>query len=465
MRSLWLEECGEATEDLAPPLQGREEADVCIVGGGFTGLWTAVQIKRLDPSCRVVLLEADICGGGASGRNGGFVLTWSAKYQTLEKMFGPEGALAVLDLCEQAPAGIADFCTEHGIDARLRHEGWLWTASNRAQLGAWRSTREALERCGRELLHDISSDEVRRLTGSPRQLAGVMVPNAATVDPGRLVRGLRRVAMRLGVRIHEKCPMRRLGRGSPATVATPAGEVEAARVVLAMNAWSPAVRELRRSIVVVGSDVIATPPVPEELARLGLAHGTAISDSRLFTHYYRSTHDGRLVFGKGGGDFAFGSNIGRLFEGPSRHEALVERVARWFYPSFDHAIRFRSWSGPIDRSMTGLPMFGELSGCSSIIYGYGYSGNGVGPSFVGGRILASLALGRVDEWASAPLVGMGGKRFPPEPVRYLGARLMKGALMRTERAEDEGRSPRRVDIALSALMPGGLVPVQSREKS
>lgn len=460
MRALWLEQSGDDLDHPAEPLRGQHEADVCIVGGGFTGLWTAVQIKSLAPSCDVALIEADICGSGASGRNGGFLLTWAAKYLTLEKLYGAEDAIRLLELCERAPAGVAEFCEAHGIDARVKREGWLWTASNPAQLGAWRSTKDALEKRGLDLIQDADPAEVERRTGSSRHLAAAFLPNSATIEPGRLVRGLRRVAMKLGVRLHERSPMRRLRRGASPGVETAEGTLTAGRVVLATNAWSSMIPELRRRMVVVGSDIVASRPMAEVLAEMGLDHGIAISDSRLFTHYYRTTEDGRLIFGKGGGDFVFGSRVGGTFEGESRHRALIESVIEWFYPSLLREDYVQSWSGPIDRSMTGLPMFGELRSYPGVFYGFGYSGNGVGPTYVGGRILASLALGRQDEWSEAPLVGARCESFPPEPFRYVGARMIKGALMRKERAEDRGGEPRRLDVALSGLMPGGLVPVE-----
>lgn len=465
MRALWLEQSGDDLEDAAAPLRGQRKADVCIVGGGFTGLWTAVQVKSLAPSSEVVLVEADICGGGASGRNGGFLLTWAAKYLTLEKLFGAEDAVALLQLCERAPAAIAEFCEDHGIDARVKREGWLWTASNPAQLGAWNSTKRALERRGLDLIQDMKPAEIERLTGSSRHLDAAFLPNSATVEPGRLVRGLRRVAMNLGVEIFEHSPMRRLRRGASPGIETAEGSIAAERVVLATNAWTSTIPELRRRMVVVGSDVVATRPMPEKLAEFGLDHGAAISDSRLFTHYYRSSADGRLIFGKGGGDFVFGSKIGQTFEGESAYRKNIEAVMQWFYPSLVRGDCVQSWSGPIDRSMTGLPMFGELRSHPGVFYGVGYSGNGVGPTYVGGRILASLAIGRQDEWSEAPLVGARCESFPPEPLRYVGARVIKGALMRKERAEDRGGEPRKLDVALSALMPGGLVPVEKGKSS
>jgi glycine/D-amino acid oxidase-like deaminating enzyme len=258
--------------------------------------------------------------------------------------------------------------------------------------------------------------------------------------------------------------MVRLRRGGPPAVETRRGRIVAERVVLAMNAWSAGIPDLARLIVVVGSDIVATAPCPQLLQELGYTGGLAISDSRLFTHYYRLTRDGRMVFGKGGGDFAFGARIDGLYDGDSRYRPELERMLAWFYPEFAKVAKPRTWSGPIDRTMTGLPVFGRLRDCPDISYGLGYSGNGVGPSYVGGRVLASLCLDRDDEWSRLPLVGARAAGFPPEPFRYVGARVVQSALRRKERAEDAGRAPRRIDVALSARMPGGMVPVAKKDR-
>src|SRR5215467_7098062 len=139
MRSLWLQEALVGAED-APRLEGRERADVCIVGGGYTGLWTAIRLKEHDPSLDVALVEGDVCGGGASGRNGGFVLTWWAKFGTLKKVCGGEEAVRLAEASGDAVDGIGAFFAEHAIDAHYRRDGWLWAAKSHEQLYAWGET-------------------------------------------------------------------------------------------------------------------------------------------------------------------------------------------------------------------------------------------------------------------------------------------------------------------------------------
>lgn len=461
-RSLWLQEALAEDDPPAPPLSGDVRADICIVGGGFTGLWAALEIRRHDPASRIVLIEADICGGGASGRNGGFMLSWAAKYLTLEKLFGVEAAGSMVRMSEDNISQIETFCRDEGIDAEIRRDGWLWTASNDAQRDAWETTLEGLSRATLEPFVELPDADVARMSGSARHLMGIFSANSATVHPARLARGLRRLAIARGVEVHEATPMRTLDRGRPAKVVTQKGTVTAEKVLLAMNAWSGLLPELGRRMIVVGSDIVVSRPLREFLERTGITNGLAISDSRLFTHYYRTTPSWRMVFGKGGGSFMFGNRMGGLFEGPSRYDALVREKLRWFYPGFPMEALVQSWSGPIDRSMTGLPLFGRLDGAPHISFAFGYSGNGVAPSRLGGLVLASLALDRQNDWSQLPLVDAPAKNFPPEPARYLGAHMVRAALRRREQAEDEGRKPKALDAALSDMMPGGMVPVMKK---
>jgi putative aminophosphonate oxidoreductase len=460
VRSLWLQEALRGGDELGTPLRGDVHADVCIVGGGFTGLWTALALTERDPSLDVVIVEGDVCGGGASGRNGGFVLSLWAKFQALEGVCGTAEALRLARASADAVGRIAAFCREHAIDAHVREDGWLWTASNRAQIGAWDSTLAALEAHGEHPFERLTPEEVARRSGSPSHLAGVFEPTAATVQPALLARGLRRVALERGVRIFEHSPMTRLDRSSPPVVRTGEGSVTARSVVLALNAWATRLREVRRGIVVIASDVIATEPIPGRLEEIGWTNGMCIDDSRLLVNYYRTTLDGRLVFGQGGGTLAFGGRVGAGFEGESPRAEEVRAGLRHIYPMLADAPITHTWTGPIDRTAIGLPFFWRLGGRDDLLCGAGYSGNGVGPSRLGGDILASLALGADDEWARCGLAREPtGGRLPPEPFRHLGGRLVREAVARKERAEDRNRKPPPRAVAIAKLAPAGLVPV------
>jgi len=454
-RSLWLHE-SLASETATPLLEGKARADVIIIGGGYVGLWTALRIKELEPSCDVAILERDICGGGASGRNGGFVLTWWPKFPTMAKMFGDSEALRLVRASESAVDALGDFCRENAIDAEFTQAGWLWTATSSAQMGAWEAVVRASERLGLDTFIRLSPHEVARRSGSPVHRAGVVERKAATVQPAALVRGMRNVALRRGVRIYEGTLVRGFARERPVVVTTDSGTITADRAVIAMNAWAASVQELRRSIAVISSDIVATEPIAQRLAEIGWSGGECITDSQMMVCYYRTTRSGRIVFGKGGWGIAYGAGIGPALDRDAGRAHLVEADFRRYYPMLEGVSISDDWCGPIDRTMDGLPLLGRLGGRDHILYGIGWSGNGVGPSYIGGRILASLALGRTDEWSQCALVDRTSRSFPGEPVRFVGGNVVRTAVITKERAEAADRRPPWLAVQLAKLAPSGL---------
>ncbi|MCW2239411.1 NAD(P)/FAD-dependent oxidoreductase [Azospirillum canadense] len=454
-RSMWLKEVSDDLKQITA-LSGDVSCDVAIVGGGFVGLWTALRIRELDPGCSVVILERDVCGGGASGRNGGFVMSWWPKISSLVALCGVAEALRLAQASQANIAELGAFCAEHGIDAHFRQSGWLWTATTDAQRGAWKGVKALCARMGQDVFNTVATDDLARRSGSPKHLEGVMEASNATVQPARLVRGLRRVAIQSGVKIFENTPVIRFQRGVPARLSAPAGCVTARRVVLAHNAWAAEIPELRRTILPVTSTIVATEPIPERLQAIGWTGGEAITDSQLMVDYYRTTRDGRIAFGKGTGMISFSSKIGPRYDQDVALNRVTEADFRTTYPHLADVRIEHSWSGPVDRSYDSLPVFGHLPNAPHIFYGVGWSGNGVGPSRLGGRILASLALGLDDEWSRCGLVNRKIKTFPPEPARYLGGIMVRNAVRRKEVAEAHNQTPAWLDRALSRFAPSGL---------
>ena len=460
-RSLWLQEAlaaedGVASKQLAEPIR----ADVCIVGGGYTGLWTALRVAELEPGASIVLVEADICGGGPSGRNGGFALSWWPKVETLVKRAGEEEAFRLVRASVQAVDELGAFCEREGIDAHYRRGGWLWTATSPAQLDSWEGAVEAAARAGEHPFEILTAEEVQRRTGSPVHLGAAFEAGAATVQPALLARGLRRVAVERGVQIFERSRMLELDRDR-GIVHTPSGSVEAGAIVLASGAWLAAVPELERAIVAVSSDMVATAPMPERLEEAGWTGGESISNCRLMVHYYRTTKDGRIAFGQGGHRHAFGGRVDNGFfaHGDSAEEQLRRDLVR-LVPYADGVEITDCWGGPIDRTADGAPIFGRLPGAVPIVYGVGYSGNGVAPSLTAGKILASSALGHDDEWSGCGLNRGVTGRFPPEPIRYFGGFVVRAAVKRKERREDVGRSVDPLTRRVAGLAPQGFFRVK-----
>ncbi len=459
MRSFWLQQALAEDQADITPLDGDIRADICIVGGGFTGLWTALRLKEHEPSLDIVIIEADICGGGASGRNGGFCMTWMSKAATLLKICGAQDGVRLLRESQDGVAAIGQFCVDHGIDSHFRHDGWLWTAGNAAQAGAWSETLEQLDKLGIDAFDELATDEVARRTGSEAHFAGVFERGIATVQPALLARGLRRIVAERGVTIYEQTKMTRLARQTMPRVRTNRGTVTATRVVLALNAWAHELSEFRRTVIPIGPNAFVTEPAPDRLAEVGLTDGVAISDSHMLVNYYRTTHDGRLAWGKGGGPIAFAGRVGTRFDGPAPRPDLAWADFVRYYPSLSDLKIATSWTGPATRTETGLPSFGRLPRAPAIVFGHGYTGNGVGPSYLGGRILASLALDLDDEWTNMPLVQMPHAFLPPEPIRYFGGQVVRAAAHAKDRAEDAGRKPGPLVNKLAALAPAGLAPL------
>lgn len=276
------------------------------------------------------------------------------------------------------------------------------------------------------------------------------------MQPAALVRGLRRVALEMGVRIYEHTKVVSFTRKSPIYVETARGKLTAKKLVIANNAWAASIRELHRAFAVVSSDIVVTAPIPDRLQQIGWHRDLAITDSQTMVDYYRITRDGRIAFGKGGWTIAYGGNIGANFDRHPVRAAEVTADLRRYYPALSDVPITHDWSGPIDRTPDSLPLLGYLNRDKSIVYGVGWSGNGVGPSMMGGRILASLVLELDDEWAHHPLIGRSLRNFPPEPIRCFGAHVVRAAVAAKERAEIEDRRASWWSVQLAKLAPAGL---------
>ena len=457
-RGFWYAEALDRESALSPALEENIQADICIIGGGYLGLWSAIRLKKANPNKRIVIIEQDRCGSGASGRNGGFVNNWWPKYLSLVEICGEKEARRICQAAESAIDEMGEFCKEHNIDAQFRKDGLLWGASNKRQLDSWLGLTVELEKYNLNPFKIISQQELQKRSGSKRFLAGVYDPNAATVQPALLARGLRRVALDKGVIIYEKSPMTRLERSKEPVVHTEKGKVQAKKVVIAMNAWGAQFPELRRMIMVMSSDMVATAPAKEKLDRIGFSGGECIMDSRTILNYWRNTPQGRVVFGKPLGEFAFGGKIGDLYERPSPAADGVEAEMRSFYPELNDVPVISSWTGPLDRAMKGIPNFGHLGGHKNIIFGIGFSGNGVGTTVFASRIIQSLAEDANDEWSNCGLVEQKMKLLPPEPFRYIGAHWVRDALVRKESLEDFDQDASVITNILASMAPAGYAP-------
>ena len=428
--SWWLRDAddGERSTSLDAPLR----TDVAIVGGGYTGLWTAIELRKREPELRVAVLESEFCGWGPSGRNGGFCHGYWSYLPSLRELFGDERALELCASGDRIVPGIRAFLDERDEDAWLREAGMLQASTTPAQDAAVEQAIAA----ARELGHPEEAVAHDRPGISPAFRRAVFYRDGATVHPARLVRALRRAALDVGVELYE---------GTRATLRRGALEangfpVHARDIVVATNAAAAGWRPVRGRITVFGSYVVLTEPVPELLEQIGWTGGEGLIDSRMFLHYFRTTDDGRVLMGSGSGPIGFGGRIDRRFTHDAPTAARAEAGLRHLLPGLAAAKVEAAWGGPIDVAADHTPFIGTVAG-TRVHYALGYSGHGVGPSWLAGQALASLVQEADDEWSRMPLVNRRPATVPREPFRRLGGGAIRAAILACEEADEQGRRP------------------------
>ena len=452
-QSPWFREALEVENKLViHQLNSRETADICIVGGGYTGLWTALKIKEKNPSANIIVIEKDLCGSGASGRNGGCMIPLSSKFPAMKKIVGTKDAIRMVKASEEALYKIKQFCENNNIDAKIRINGIVYSSTNNKHRGGFDNLLRDLNENNINSWKRFSKEKIQKLTGSSRNIDGYFSPIGGSLQPALLARGLKRIAEKKGIKIFERSAMSSYDNNEKIVVHTTHGSVECKKLIVAINAWTPSFFSfLSRSVILVSSDMIISEPINSELEKLNLNNGLVVLDSNLFTHYYRSTPDGRIMLGKGGNTFSFNNKVVQSFDGPSTIENFLKKSLIKFFPSLLNTKVTQSWNGPSERTKTGFPFFGYHPKNKNILYGFGYSGNGILPTFVGGEILSSMALDEKNEWTNSNFCKGPIKLFPPEPFRWIGAMIIRNAVRRKENAEQQERNSRWIDKKLAKL--------------
>ena len=437
----WLRDADDG--ERSPSLDRDLDVDVAIVGGGFTGLWTALALRALPEPPRVVVLEAEFCGWGPSGRNGGFCHGYWSYLPTLRDLFGDEAALRLVAAGDKIIPGIRTFLAERGEDAWFHEDGLLEVSTAASQDPEIDGQVAAARAVGHP-----EEAELREVPGiSPRFRRAVFFRDGATVHPARLVRALRRAALADGVELYEGTRAQLRGDG---TIAANGRTVRAKNTVVATNAAATEWRPVRGRLTVFGSYVVLTEPVPELLREIGWTDGLGIYDARMFLHYFRTTNDGRVLMGSGSGPIGFGARIDERFTHDAPTAGRAEEGLRRLLPALAEVKVEAAWGGPIDVSADHVPFIGTVPS-TRIHYALGYSGHGVGPSWLAGRVLASLVAGADDEWTQLPLVERRVARVPREPVRRLGGGLIRAAILSLEEAEEHGRRGNPVATAVAGI--------------
>jgi glycine/D-amino acid oxidase-like deaminating enzyme len=450
--SYWLETSGD---DLAPrpALDGSVDADVAILGAGMTGLWTALYLARRDPSLRIVVVERETAGFGASGRNG----AWCApdlniSMSRLERLHGFDAARRMQQATYDAVDEVGRACAEEGIDAGFHKGGEVIVARGPQGVPGLEDSLVEYTRFGfgdRYRLLDRAELEDRiRIAGAVKAL---VTDHAAVVHPGRLTRGLARAAERRGVTIHERTAVTRVrpkDASGRAALVTSRGDVRAPVVVLAGEAYLSELPGLGRQLTPIYSLIVLTEPVRDAAwSEIGWRNRELVASTRLSVDYLSRTEDGRLLFGGRGAPYRLGGRIRPEYD---RHDATHERlrgfVREWFPALRD--VRFtHAWGGPLGMPRDWHPTMAFDPG-TGIATSRGYIGHGVSTANIGGRVLTDLVTGTRSELLDLPLVNHRTRAWEPEPFRALGIRYAQWALGRLDdRIARTGEPPTGTSLA------------------
>jgi glycine/D-amino acid oxidase-like deaminating enzyme len=438
-RSFWL---GRTPYEPHPRLDGSSSADIVIVGGGFTGLWSAIFLKDADPALDIALLEQKVIGYGASGRNAGFALTMVERnIAQLVRRVGPERARAQHLALVETLAQIEAFARSEGIDAEIANTGLLTVSNGPEQDLRIRKDVEAAERLRLGDFHYLDRAACRQFLYTDKVRCGHWEDNALLLDPAALARGLKDAALRRGVRIFENTPVDCLEtvHGARVEARTPFGTVHADRGVIATNAYAFAIPALRRFIFTVYAYVILTEPLTDEQwAEVGWQRRMGIEDRRIMPHFHRPAADGRILWGGRDAPIAPGGPNPRLDRDPYVFRRL-EETFRWTFPQLRDVRMAYAWGGPVCGTINCMASIGWLHG-ERILYALGYAGHGVGPSHLAGKIVRDLALNQQTALTRLPMATLKPKPLPPEPLRPWLLVAVQRALQRVDDTGGDSRS-------------------------
>ena len=423
----------ERPDPRAPLTGAAPRTDLLVVGGGFTGLWAAIQAKEADPGRDVVVIEAARLADGASGRNGGFMapsLThglaqglgcWPDQMETLDR------------LATENVAAIERSLTAYGIDADHHVPGELTLALTDHQVPSVRESYE-LHRAHGVPVELLDAAQARARVDSPRYLAGMYDPEVALVDPARLVWGLARAAESLGVRLHEHT--RATGfdtEGDGVRVSLDAGSIHARRVVIGTNASQGVLKRLSAWVLPVYDHVLMTEPLtPAQLDAIGWKGREGLTDAGNQFHYYRRTLDDRVLFGGYDANYHFPGRIDPALEQSDASHGLLADHFLGLFPQLEGIHFTHRWAGVIDTTSRFTPVFGTALG-GRMAYAVGYTGLGVASTRFGAAVALDLVDGRDTELTRLGMVRRKPIPFPPEPIRYAAVRATRSSLAAEDR--------------------------------
>jgi glycine/D-amino acid oxidase-like deaminating enzyme len=424
-KSFWLAAYGAYTP--SPPVQGDLDVDVAIIGGGFTGLSSAYHLRKYEPSMRVAVLEAEVVGYGASGRNGGFSMTLFGLEPAVTKaLFGHQRTVEAHRYMERAVDYVDALIKEHHIQSDYWFPGFIRVATTPGYVKRIQHDLEILTSMGVAGLEWWEADKVRSELDSPLFLGGWWEPRCGLLDPAKQARELKRVAQEVGAQIYEETPVTEIEREGKFRLQTPGGVVRADKIVFATNAYSHLIPQLRSRQVPAFTHMVVTEPLTSrQMDSIGWKNRQGIEDARNLVHYFRLTADNRLAMGGSDVSLAYGKDMERDLN-PQTFADLERDVVRLF-PTLG-GIRFtHRWGGPVSVPVDMAPAIGVI-GDARAVYSLGCVGHGVSMTHLNGWTVADLILERRSDLTATWFVNRRMISWPPEPLRLLASQAIRGYL-------------------------------------
>ena len=449
--SLWHD---SANENWVPrqPLSEDTEADIVIVGAGFTGLWTAYYLAKRDPALKIVVLEREVAGFGASGRNGGWCsAVFPATLRKVSTISNGPSAIALQREMNDTIEEIGRVASEEGIDCHFAHGGYVSVARNRAQWERSKSEIANWRRWGfaedHMVLLDAKSAQSR--FSATDVLGGTYTPHCAAIQPTLLVRGLARACERLGVEIYEQTPVTAI---EPHHALTAKGAVRAKNVIRATEGYTSELPGMHRDIVPMYSLMVATEPLPPEVfTRIGLHSRETFSDKRHLRIYGQRTADDRIAFGGRGAPYHFGSTIRPSFDRDERVHRQLRRTLAELLPAVADYRFTHAWGGNLGIPRDWCPSV-NYDAKTGVATAGGYIGDGVATANLVGRILTDLITGERSDLTRLPIVGHTSPEWEPEPLRWLGVNAGTALFTAADRTEGISGRPSRMAKAFWSIL-------------
>lgn len=440
--SFWLETC---SDDLTPrpPLQRSTDVDIAILGGGYTGLWSAYYLLRGNPNLKLAILEREIVGFGASGRNGGWC---SSKFPVspgmLAHRYGVDAARALMLAMCDAVDEVGRVCAEEGVDAHFHKGGILTLARTQSHVPMLRSALAAYEHLGlgRSQYRWLSAEEASQRIRVTNVLGALFAAENASVHPARLVRALARAIEKRGGTIYEQTEVTGFQGGSSPRFITPGGEVRARNAILLCGeSYLTRLPQLHRVVLPVYSLITLTEPLTEaQWTQIGWKNRESVASCNYTVDYLTRTHDGRILFGSRGAPYRMGSKISDDMDRHAETHARIQSLVMEWFPMLQ-GVRFtHAWGGPVGMPRDWMPMT-EFDPATRIGTARGYTGQGVSTANLMGRVLAELVSGKHTCLSQLPVAQRRSPLWEREPLRWLAVRYMQNAFLRMDQAGKEGR--------------------------